>query len=531
MLRGPFRGLASSWWVSVLPGSWPPRATLLFLHQEDWLSRQHQFSSPDHHRFPDRLLGEKSTKHFIKWRGSGGADVVQTRLESFDGSLRLELGSTFNKAVPFNQELLAPLGRDVQKDVFDLVLLTTPDGTILAREGESELYLADLGSVFKTSQFRDESKQTKAVDVEIAGTGYKLFIQPCCRSLSVAATPNGLVVCGLVPNATLLQRRLAISTSALVIAAGFLLLTVVSFPFMKFALIGPQQHVTLLDVLLLGISSLLLVSLGTLYALDFLAYRKLTSEEDESLAHLSDQIWSSARSEIAAAHTQLLVLRDAALRDGSDPGTFADAFHVRPNLDFSYYPFFETFSLIDGKGRQKAKWMVSDDLTPLVPVGRREYFLQVSHNRMWSLPAACSALGEDLPEIHQFALESIRSITRGVNQAALAIPVLSSSHFEVAALAIPMISLIRPVLPPGFGFAVIEDKDNGRVLFHSDQQRNLIEDFFLQANRDRRLRSAVAARHEESFDLQYWGKDYRAHATPLTGLPWTLITFSDKELT
>ena len=76
---------------------------------------------------------------------------------------------------------------------------------------------------------------------------------------------------------------------------------------------------------------------------------------------------------------------------------------------------------------------------------------------------------------------------------------------------------------------MIEDKDNGRVMFHSDDRRNLIEQFFLETDMDRRLRSVVAARRAELMDLRYWGRDYRAFAVPLTGFPWTLVTFYEKD--
>ncbi len=156
----------------------------------------------------------------------------------------------------------------------------------------------------------------------------------------------------------------------------------------------------------------------------------------------------------------------------------------------------------------------------------REYFLRIKENQTWTLPSE-----DGLPEIKQFALQSTRSITRMNTQAVLAIQNNSpGEQLSVAALAFPMISLINPVLPPGFEFAVIEDKDDGQVMFHSDENRNLIEQFFLETDRDRRLRSVVAARRAELMNLRYWGEDYRAFAAPLTGLPWTLVTFYDKEL-
>ena len=101
--------------------------------------------------------------------------------------------------------------------------------------------------------------------------------------------------------------------------------------------------------------------------------------------------------------------------------------------------------------------------------------------------------------------------------------------YRVATLSTPLRALIDPVLVPGFGFVVVDD--DGKVLFHSDAQHNLSENFFLESDSSRRLRALVNARHSEWVDVQYWGDDHRALVSPMrVGQRWTLITFYDKEL-
>ena len=51
------------------------------------------------------------------------------------------------------------------------------------------------------------------------------------------------------------------------------------------------------------------------------------------------------------------------------------------------------------------------------------------------------------------------------------------------------------MLPPGFEFAVIDH--TGKVLFHSDRQRNVSENFFEETDDNRRLRAQVAAHSAE----------------------------------
>ena len=76
-----------------------------------------------------------------------------------------------------------------------------------------------------------------------------------------------------------------------------------------------------------------------------------------------------------------------------------------------------------------------------------------------------------------------------------------------------MRSLIGPVLPPGFAFAVIDD--TGDVLFHSDRQRNGNENFFVETDNNRRLRAQVAAHSADALNINYWGAQYRAYVKPM----------------
>ncbi|HKA38002.1 MAG TPA: cache domain-containing protein, partial [Thermoanaerobaculia bacterium] len=313
----------------------------------------------------------------------------------------------------------------------------------------------------------------------------------------------------------------------MLIIAGVLLMIVVSWPFLKLWLIGNRQRVRLIDMLLLGISSLLVLSVGTLYLLDSYAYTRLKAHIHDGLKTLSEGIRSNMRREIAAAYSQLRVLQSASSAEtGAGPRIVVDALQRTPKLDFSFYPFFEAYSLIDSKGFQQQKWSIRSrsQSPPRIPVSDREYFTRIVENQTWSLPPEGG-----LPEIKDFALESIRSITRMDTQAVLAVHNDSPADLPVATLAFPMISLIKPVVPEGFGFAVIEDRDDGRVLFHSDDRRNLIEQFFLETDRDRRLRSVVAARRAELMDLRYWGRDYSAYVAPLAGFPWSVVTFYEKD--
>ena len=90
-------------------------------------------------------------------------------------------------------------------------------------------------------------------------------------------------------------------------------------------------------------------------------------------------------------------------------------------------------------------------------------------------------------------------------------------------------SLIDPVLPFGYGFALVED--SGVVLFHVDKTRNLRENFLQESDWNKQL-SAAAFGHstQGALHIKYLGKDYRARVVPISGLsqaPWSLIVYRD----
>ncbi len=236
------------------------------------------------------------------------------------------------------------------------------------------------------------------------------------------------------------------------------------------------------------------------------------------------------------------------------------------------YPYFESFALIDDQGQQVSKWVTAGGTPMLINVGERLYFQRIHQGIPLKVPEpGPEAVDEDEPSrfeslqrwaqgkwyagiakrigrrIHPlrpparepvvadepFFLESVQSWTNGKWQAVIAKPVdpkikATQPSAQVAALAIQMLSVINPVMPAGFEFAVVGD--DGTVLFHSDSARNRAENFFEETEHDRRFKSIVFARHDEPFNVRYWGESYRAVAIPVKGLPWTIVAMRNQQV-
>ena len=361
--------------------------------------------------------------------------------------------------------------------------------------------------------------------------GYFLFLQPCCRSLAWTdgeSGPNadaGTIVVGLADAGALSTRSHAISTSWIKLATGAVLLALVGWPFLKLWLIGERKRVRVVDVVQLGASSVFGVALLTIFMLDGYASWRTNRDLDLQLERLAAALKANVTAEIRAASRQLECAETLALgtalggaskqgdilkKDwfkcpdaGDDPGAAIP------------YPFFESFALIDADGQQQLKWATNSHVPSKVRVAYREYFRRAQDRHVWDAPALCPG---------GCFVESIWSRTTGKHQAVVSKP---SEDNKVAALSIPMRSLMRTTLAPGFEFAVINAE--GTVLFHSDPQRNTFENIFEETDRSRRLRASVAAHHAEPLNVRYWGSPYRAFVLPFDGTGWSVVTLFDKQ--
>jgi hypothetical protein len=454
----------------------------------------------------------------------------------------------------------------VRQGAFDAILLGTRDGTVLLSAGPPAQQLRSSGLGVLSSKatdgsnpvaFSDLAQSITMADVALAGVDYTLFLFPCCLSAD-----KPLVLAGLVRAETLRSGSWAISTTLVKLSVLALLVVMVGWPFLKLVLLGDRQQVRVADFFQLGASSVAGLAIVTVVLLDIAAYSRLNRDTDAQLRDLAHALDDHATSEIRDAYAQLQCLEEKMadvkkpFQDGKlssvldldkEPSEFrrklmcdrrltqspaigreSDADNNRlvsePLLPWRY-PFFETVAFIDGDGMQQVKLGTSENVPNRINVADREYFKTVVRGRGWNRSSFC--------ERHKCALESVWSRTLGEPLAVLAKesllewPPNNPKRLPVAAISIPMRSLIDPVLPPGFAFAVIDH--SGKVLFHSDRHRNGSEDLFVETDNNRRLRAQVAAHSAEPLNISYWGSQHRAFVKPMTLPDMYVVAMAHKE--
>ncbi|HWN45013.1 MAG TPA: cache domain-containing protein [Thermoanaerobaculia bacterium] len=413
------------------------------------------------------------------------------------------------------------------RQAFESVLLADSKGRVIRQKESPALGITDLSVLLDSKKAEAKSPLQPLFGVSehrvihLAGKEYRLFIEPFSLPVRSSGAADGYqetwYLCGLIAEREQIYRSMAVSSALLMFLLGGLLLAVLSWPFVKLRLMGEWQRVKRLDVLLIGVCSLAGAAIATLILLDLFAFHRITVQAEEQVGKLAQDMEQRILAEIGGAYAQLVKLEnDVRSTDLTKPENV-----IQPNRLPDIYPFWDSFSLVNGGGRQEVKWSTNAVVPGPADVKERNYYERVLDGDLWHMRGE-----EGLP----FFVEPITSWTTGEKQAVLAKPT-AVKEFTASMLVFPMTSLIHPVLPPDFEFVVIDNEGSpGRVLFHSDAERNFAEDFFAETDQDRRLRSAVFAKRSETMPVRYWGRDYLAHVEPVDGIPWTIVALRERNL-
>lgn len=417
-----------------------------------------------------------------------------------------------------------PVFRQSVLEAFDMTLIADGAGRLRWHKPRGSCTLTTLDELIEVKRLGKESRlraqdltrRGNVARVQLDGTEYNLFTQPLNLVAGAGQPARTWIVGGLVPRDRFTAESVAISYTLLIAVLAALLLALLTVPFLKLALLGALQRVRVSDVLLIGLSLIGGTALMTIILLDVFAYRRVRAVSDVQLRRLASDIKRHARDEISRAYGALTYL-EAVLHTNDPSGPVPALLRRHPAVQ--RYPFLESVARIDRRGVQVQKWVMGDPL-PKVNVSDREYFRAARDGRTWR------------NEMNgEYVVEAIRSKTTGETQAVIAKPAHPASRNAqnaVMSMAIPMLSLIKPVVAGACDFAIIDD--TGRVIFHSEWQRNDAENFFVETDHNKALRAAVIGRQNEMVNLRYWGDDQRAFVTPVEGTPWTLVTFRSKRL-
>ena len=443
------------------------------------------------------------------------------------------------------RELIEP---SLAWSVFDDILLASHSGEVVFQHSSAGARIMRLDSLLDSQgnaiNFSSRASIAGVADLVLASSVHKFFCQPiilpfdqvetsASGRVDTSAHAREWVVCGLVTMDRFNTEANELPIPIVTIVILLLVLVSLSWPFLKLWSLSASEEPSRLDVLFAVMALLFGTALGTFVVLDFLSIFVVVQPDlDNHLSALSDSIEVSFHAELSDAVKQLHV--SSAKRSQDLTGTISgnqkrtisgnQTEILNPERNGARVPSYrnvDVFYWVNMKsGMQVGKWSIDTGITPLIDVKDRKYFKDVKEGRYLRLNSNDGVL--------EFAVEPHYSRTTGKFQ--LAISILDSAgradSAQVAVMDTRPLSLVQPVLVPGYGYCVIDEK--GDVLFHSIESRNLRENLFSEMRPDRSLRAAVSVRSAAHLNVSYWGFDQRMYVRPMRSLPWFLVVFREK---
>ena len=398
------------------------------------------------------------------------------------------------------------------------------------------------------------SHGSSATRVAIGGTNYLLYAQPSPVAMGDGFDEGSrwaLVLVGLRIVSRVDADSHALPYSVLIwLALSAFILLGFSWPWFKLQYMSNTERFRPRDGILLGFT-LLLVSAGVMLMLLYASFlQRSTARTDQALKIIADRIKTNFSSEQKSAFAQLQQLQETtAFKKAFERGPkLAGDFQVQDEPNISY-PYFEIVFWADCYGHQVAKLDIRKVATPLVDLSRFAFYKAVKLEMEWAESLeerkrnACPAFpaGRDLSRSSYF--QPVLSPNTNEFAPVLAAPfdrrakITGTENIAIQVLVFRPMSLIDPVLPPGYGFAVINEKCD--VLFDSDSFRDMRENFCEESKNNSELHPWLTSATDTPLNISYGGKTERAYLTnfPLPGLSADQTTYllvfqeSDRQLT
>ncbi|MEP6595215.1 MAG: hypothetical protein ABJA71_04675 [Ginsengibacter sp.] len=354
-------------------------------------------------------------------------------------------------------------------------------------------------------------------DIRIEDVRYKMFSYPFTFG------NEDVVICGLIKTKKYNARLHEIPVTFIYPIVIVFLLLLIFLPIIKFYLIGSDESLKFIDVTLSALSFIIGSTLITLILIQVLLLWSADMRAKGNLETLSSQIDSAFRKDILNAYRQLDSLDNyisTAKESTRETWNVSDSiisYFRSHKSDTSLFYNFDRIFWVDSSGNQKIKGQLENAEPLFTNVSARKYFDLFKRDKPYMLPGKPGLL---------FGFEPVNSWTDGEFRIVISKKSRVKNQFVVG-LATQMSSILYTVLPPGFGFCIIND--SGEVQLHYDMSRNLQENIVEKMSPSRPVKEAIISRQTTYFNnLKFYGQTNATHITPISNIPFFLVTFYDK---
>jgi hypothetical protein len=372
-----------------------------------------------------------------------------------------------------------------------------------------------------------EEGYTRLLDIKIAGSVYKFFLQPIpLRFLQLkpgSGNAKNWQIAGVLSANTFSRRSREIPINFLLLFIFLLSLAFIAYPMVKILLIGPWERIRIRDVCFLALSLAVGVPIIIFSILTISHYQAAKVNLEKDFKNLANNINKRFTNEIQSAYDQLFFIdREKEQLPLQKPG---NANKKKPKQNFlnallkkfggiSYY-YFDMVFILDWNGNPCYKGVADESSISFKNVASREYFRRIVKKDYWYTR-------DNQPMV----LDPVYSMSTVRYELNLAIPSVDSNYAAIVMSFRPL-SVLNPLLPSDFGFAIINR--DGKVIFHKDRRLNLNENFYSECSDAKRIKAAIFSKTQDFISSTlYQGKKRDIFIKPMLNIPWTIIVFRDR---
>lgn len=412
------------------------------------------------------------------------------------------------------------------------------------------------------------------LDVEIAGIDYRLFVTPYENNdlilskdgstLKKGEKHSHFYLVGFRTKSSLNSEKLAVSNSIVLIAILVFIAVLALIPLLKIRYVSVSQAFSRSDRNTALFGLVVLVGVGFISFFDLRAYGDYKDHLKEQSRTIFSQIRQSFEDEFTflqnAANYQLGLVQKAEhqltpikgksnqylFEKGELEGAEKGGIGITAESDNMHGYTLENLFVLDGNGYD-AGYLVGTSLwlseivspsSARPDLTERNYFKAAQKCDVWF-----ASLDEESDCTKGFFIERIFNKKDARTTTQFSFPYIRSSadtegnpadgkNYDVLSYGGRLRTFSDPLLPPNFGFLVFEN-ESGRVLYHSDDSRSLVENIYIESDNSETLKAALRQgyvyKKPITTSLTYRGDDYLfTLGTLKNGVPWTLAIFYDK---
>jgi hypothetical protein len=338
-------------------------------------------------------------------------------------------------------------------------------------------------------------------DLTISGAPYKVFIH------QIHLQNEKWIICGLISLSHYQNQIHRVDPFYTMIAALMLLGLLVGMPLIKIFLLNKIERLYTFDIVAAGCSLILGVMILTIifFSVFFSRFHSEEKAVTDNLQKLSISIREKFKKDLKEA-TKALGNYDKIVSINANSVRWS----LQPSLPHNIF-------WMNDKGVVQLDFSIFRDNVTNVDLSDRLYFRAIKeHGKLLNIDG------------NSIFLQSIVSwVNQGLYEGVVSIPSINEKY-PVAAHASSLPSVMNTILAPGYGFAVLDEKAN--VLFHSDQRKNLQENFAEEIQRNDKFKSALYSRTPLCKEkVIYHGHSNEIYLQPIEDLPLFLVTFYDDD--